>query len=432
MADAIMIRINGIKIFRGNLEVPGDKSISHRSLMISALSAGKSKITGLSKGQDVVATRRFIEMLGAEVTGSANSVYVVGGSDRLSAPSDAIDVGNSGTLIRIGAGLAAGIGGKFSFYGDASVNKRPMKRVFDPLRKMGVEISASNTAETAPFTILSSGLQCIRYQLPVPSAQVKSAVLFAGLGTDEVTTVIEPIPTRRHTEEMLEAAGANISITTRGNTREISITRSDLTPLEYRIPGDPSQAAFWILAGLIAPNSEVTVKNIYIGELRSDFIDVLKRMGADIDVNYNSTSSADVTSRSSSLRSIEISGPSIAGLIDEIPVLSVAAAFAKGTTRISDAAELRVKESDRISTMVQALRSFGVTVTEHEDGMEITGGDRLHGGEVQAYLDHRIAMSCAIMGSAVEGETLIEGFECVDSSYPGFLEDLNRMTVTNS
>ncbi len=427
-----MIKINGIKIFRGELEVPGDKSISHRSLMISALSSGKSKITGLSKGQDVIATKRFIELLGADVTELGDSIYVEGGTERLCAPNDAIDVGNSGTLIRIGAGLAAGIGGEFSFYGDASVNKRPMKRVFDPLRKMGADIFASNAAETAPFTILSRGLKGIRYQLPIPSAQVKSSILFAGLGTKDVTTVIEPIPTRRHTEEMLKAAGANITVTSRSNVREISVSKSALTPANYQIPGDPSQAAFWIVAGLISPNSEVTVKNIYIGQLRSDFIEVLRQMGADIDVTYGSSTSADVTSRSSSLRATEISGPSIAGLIDEIPILAVAASVASGTTRIGDAAELRVKESDRISTMVKALRSFGVTVIENDDGMEITGGGKLHGGEVQAKLDHRIAMSCAILGSAVEGTTVIEGFECVGSSYPGFLEDLTRITAVEN
>lgn len=431
MADTIVTKINGLKTFHGELEVPGDKSISHRSLMISAISSGRSKITGLSKGQDVNATRRFIELLGAEVTESGDSIYVEGGWDRLGAPSCSIDVGNSGTLIRIGAGLAAGIGGEFSFYGDASVNKRPMKRVFDPLRKMGVEIAASTDAETAPFTIFSQGLHGIRYQLPVPSAQVKSAILFAGLGTDDITTVIEPIPTRRHTEEMLEAAGANITITNEGSRRDISIAKSTLSPTNYRIPGDPSQAAFWIVAGLIAPNSEIIVKNIYIGQLRSDFIEILRKMGADIDINYNSTSSGDVISRSSNLKATEISGPSIAGVIDEIPILTVAAAFANGITRISDAAELRVKESDRISTMVKALRSFGVAVQEKEDGMDITGGLKLHAGEVQADLDHRIAMSCAVLGSAVEGTTSIEGFECVDSSYPGFLDDLARITVVD-
>ncbi len=422
------VAITGIRSFNGELRVPGDKSISHRALLISALSAGTSTVKGLSTGKDVLATRVVIGQLGAQVKDAGDHLTIEGGPDRLSAPESELDVGNSGTLMRLGAGMVAGLGGTYTFGGDESINARPMKRIFNPLKQMGAEIHASNDGETAPFTLRSYGLHGIRYALPVASAQVKSSILLAGLGATGTTTVIETIPTRMHTEEMLLDAGAKLDIVTLAGGREISIERGSLKPMDYNIPGDPSQAAFWLVAALVTPDSQITVRNIYLGELRSDFISVLQEMGADITVAYTSKNSGDVTARSSHLRSTTISPDKIAGLIDEIPILCIAASFADGITEISGAAELRVKESDRISVSARALQSFGVAVEEFPDGMAVTGGSRLHRGNVSAHLDHRIAMACSVLAAAVEGSTAITGFDSVESSYPDFLKDFERLT----
>ncbi|MDA8080678.1 MAG: 3-phosphoshikimate 1-carboxyvinyltransferase [Actinomycetota bacterium] len=427
-ASDSVVSIPGSRSFNGSLTVPGDKSISHRALLISCLASGTSMIKGLSQGKDVQATKALIAKLGARVDDIGGRIFVEGGRDRLHAPDTILDVGNSGTLIRLGAGMVAGLGGSYTFSGDESVNRRPMKRVFTPLMQMGAVIQASNHGDNAPFTLTSHGLNGITYEMPVPSAQVKSAILFAGLGASGTTTVVERIPTRHHSEEMLLDAGAEIDVARYADRSEIHIRQSSLHPLEYEIPGDPSQAAYWLVAALITPHSQITVKNIYLGDLRSDFIPVLTRMGAEIDVVYRSRNSGDVTARSSQLNSTEIMPDEIPGLIDEIPILSAAAACANGTTVITGASELRVKESDRISVMVEALRSFGAKVEEFPDGMAISGGEKLQAGKVSAHLDHRIAMACSILGAAVTGDTEISGFESVESSYPAFLGDLWNLT----
>lgn len=426
-----MVTIHKVPRILGELQVPGDKSISHRALMISALSQGTSEIKGLSSGLDVVSTKAFIEKLGAEVRLHGDVIRVTGHVKGPLYPDGVIDAGNSGTLIRIGAGMAAGLGGEFTFSGDPSLNVRPMGRIFQPLRQMGTRITTELNDDCAPFKLESSDILPIRYELPVPSAQVKSSILFAGLGTRGITTVVERIPTRRHTEEMLSAAGAKLTVARKTPFTEISIEYSTLEPLHYDIPGDPSQAAYWIVAALVIPDSEVVVKNVYIGELRSDFLDTLKRMGGQIEVEYLSPSSGNIYAKSSELTSVDISGSALAGLIDEIPILSVAAAFANGISTIRDAQELRVKESDRISMMATALRSFGAEVTEYPDGMDIHGSATLQGGRVDAQLDHRIAMSAAILGCAVPGKTEILGFESVDSSYPNFLKDLHKLSSSD-
>ncbi|TAN25012.1 MAG: 3-phosphoshikimate 1-carboxyvinyltransferase [Actinomycetota bacterium] len=422
------VSISGKRSFNGELSVPGDKSISHRALLISALSSGTSTVKGLSTGRDVMATRAVIAQLGAEVRSLGDLLAIEGGPDRLSPPNSVLDVGNSGTLIRLGAGMVAGLGGTYTFSGDESVNKRPMKRIFNPLRQMGATIDAADNGETAPFTLRSYGLHGIRYSLPVASAQVKSSILLAGLGASGTTTVIETMPTRSHSEEMLAEAGAKLEIVRLPDRKEISIQRSSLKPMDYVVPGDPSQSAFWIVAALISRDSQVTVRNIYLGELRSDFISVLVRMGADITVANTSKNSGDVTAKSSQLRSTTIAAEEIAGLIDEIPILCVAASFAEGVTTITGASELRVKESDRISVMSSALRSFGVEVEEFPDGMAVTGGSCMHSGNVFAHMDHRIAMACSVLAAAVSGTTIITGFDTVDSSYPEFLADFERLT----
>ena len=302
-----------------------------------------------------------------------------------------------------------------------------MGRIFAPLREMGAEIRAANNGSTAPFTIVSKNLHGISYDLPVASAQVKSCILLAGLGANGITTVIERVPTRRHTEEMLLEAGASIEVIRFPDRSEIRVQKSEILPLNYDIPGDPSQAAFWLVAALITKDSQVTVQNVYLGNLRTDFLDVLERMGGNISITHLTANSADITASSSRLNATEIRPDEIAGLIDEIPILAVAAAHATGTTLISGASELRVKESDRISVTVEALRSFGVKVKEFPDGMAITGQADLHGGKVFAHLDHRIAMAALILGAAVPGTTEISGFETVESSYPGFLEDFSSL-----
>jgi len=423
-----VVSISGRRSFNGELRVPGDKSISHRALLISSLATGTSKIKGLSRGKDVQATRAVITQLGARVQDQGDHISVAGGRNLLHPSGTILDVGNSGTLIRLGTGMVAGLGGIYTFSGDESVNRRPMKRIFNPLIQMGAEIQASNRGETAPFTLTSHGLHGITYEMPVASAQVKSAILLAGLGAEGTTTVIERVPTRHHSEEMLADAGATIEVRNSAGKSEISIRQGILKPLEYDIPGDPSQAAYWLVAALITPQSQVTVRNIYLGDLRSDFIPVLKRMGGDIEVTYNFRNAGDVTARSSQLNSTEITPDEIPGLIDEIPILCVAAAKASGTTTISGATELRVKESDRISVMVQALKSFGAKVEEFPDGMTIFGGPELHTGKVFAHLDHRIAMATSILGATVSGKTEITGFESVESSYPGFLADYGNLT----
>lgn len=423
-----MVKIHKVHRIAGELKVPGDKSISHRALMIAALSRGTSEIRGLSTGLDVVSTKGFIEKLGANVKTVGDLLTVSGHVKGPIYPTAVIDAGNSGTLIRIGAGMATGLGGQFVFAGDASLNSRPMGRIFQPLREMGARINTELNGDCAPFRLESEHALPIRYELPVPSAQVKSSILFAGLGTSGITTVVERIPTRRHTEEMLAAAGAQLTISNQTGETEITIQHSTLHALHYDIPGDPSQAAFWIVAALVIPGSEIIVRNVYIGELRSDFLGILKKMGAQIEIEYSSPSSGNIYAQSSELSAIDISGPSLAGLIDEIPILSVAAVFAKGVTRIRNAEELRVKESDRISMMASALRSFGVEVTEFPDGMDIYGSNTLHAGRVDAHLDHRIAMSSAILGCAVPGESEILGFDSVETSYPSFLEDLHKLS----
>lgn len=423
-----MTEISGKRSFNGELLVPGDKSISHRALLLSALANGKSDINGLSEGKDVLATKSMIAQLGATVVDDGDTLWVEGGLRRLRPPSETVEVGNSGTLIRLGAGLTAGLGGRYTFSGDASVNSRPMKRIFIPLTQMGAKIEAFGSGETAPFVIDSHEIAGITYEMPVASAQVKSAILLAGLGASGITKVIETIPTRRHSEEMLADAGAGIEVIEKDGVTEISVGHSELRPLSYHIPGDPSQAAFWIVAAIIAPSSKVTVRNIYLGELRSDFIDVLVRMGADIEIDRTSKNTGNVTARSSDLRAVALSGREIAGLIDEIPILCVAAARAEGVTTIRNAEELRVKESDRISVMAAALRSFGLVIEEYPDGMDIVGGSKLQAGSVTAHLDHRVAMASAILACTVDGKTEITGFESVESSYPKFLDDLESLS----
>ena len=389
----------------GRLRVPGDKSISHRALLLAARAEGTSVVRGLSDGDDVQRTAAAVQAMGAVIDG----VSITGG--RLHAADDTIDVGNSGTAIRLLAGYCAPLPWPTFLRGDESVDRRPMDRVVEPLRLMGARIDDAYP----PLVIDGGGLHGIDYTLPVPSAQVKSAVLLAGLGADGETVVREPVPTRAHTEELLAACGADITVA----DGVVTLRPSVLQPFELDVPGDPSQAAFWVVAAAIVPGSILEVENVYIGPARAGFLDVLVRMGARIDVD-----GGDIHVRHAPLHATEVGGGEVPGLIDEIPVLAVAAACAEGTTVFRDAGELRVKESDRIATVVEMLTALGAKAEPTDDGLVVTGPARLHGATVDSHGDHRIAMSAAIAGLVADGPVHIERFDAVATSYPRFEEDL--------
>jgi 3-phosphoshikimate 1-carboxyvinyltransferase len=408
---------------RGRIRVPGDKSISHRALLLAAGAKGRSRITGLSDGADVAATRTAVEAFGAEVEEESDALIVTG--TELHEPESVIDVGNSGTGIRLMAGWAAGIDGLAVLSGDRSVARRPMGRVVNPLRRMGARIDGRSGGDLPPLVIRGGGLRGIEYRLPVPSAQVKGAILLAGLRADRPTTVHEEFPTRAHTEQMLAACGARVEV----GPGYVTVHPGELSAVDFAVPGDPSQAAFWVVAACLVPGSDLTVEGVYVGPQRAGFIDVLRRMGADVElVGLDPvTTAADIRARGSALHGTDVGGAEVPGLIDEIPALAVAAAAAQGTTAFRDAAELKVKESDRIASMVGALGAVGATIEGHDDGIVVHGTGRpLAGGRIQSMGDHRVAMALAVAGLAAAGPVLIDGWEAVATSYPGFEEDLHR------
>jgi 3-phosphoshikimate 1-carboxyvinyltransferase len=414
---------------RGRLRVPGDKSISHRALLLAARAEGRSQITGLSAGLDVAATAAAVGAYGAgvEALGPA-SVAVTGGPGRLGEPTSIIDVGNSGTALRLLAGWSAGLPGLSVLAGDASVGARPMDRIVEPLRAMGATIDGRGNGRYAPLVIRGGPLHGIDYLLPVASAQVKGSILLAGLSAEGPTTVRESTPTRTHTEEMLALAGADVTVV----DGAVTVHRSSLRPVDVRVPGDPSQAAFWVVAACIVAGSDLVIEHVYVGPGRAGFLAVLQRMGADITVEAANEAdrTADLRIRGAPLRSTAVGGAEVAGLIDEIPALAVAAAFAEGVTVFADAAELRVKETDRIATMTSELRAVGADITARPDGLVVagTGGKLLPGGAVHSHGDHRVAMALAVAALATTGGMTIEGWDAVATSYPGFEEDLHRCT----
>lgn len=408
---------------RGRLRVPGDKSISHRALLLAARAEGTSRITGLSDGADVAATLRAIEAFGARVASRDGIVTVDGGG--LHEPDSVIDVGNSGTGIRLMAGWATGIDGLTVLYGDRSVGRRPMGRVTEPLRRMGARIDGRDGGRLPPLAIRGGGLEGIDYEIPVPSAQVKGAMLLAALSASGPTTVREKVATRAHTEEMLVAAGARVET----GVGWVTVYPGELAATDFDVPGDPSQAAFWVVAACLVPGSELTVEGVYVGPRRANFLEVLKRMGADVEtVGLDpATAVADIRARYGPLVGTDVVGDEVPGLIDEIPVLAVAAAHASGTTTFRDAAELKVKESDRIATMVEALRAVGGRAEGLADGLAVNGtGQPLAGGTVYSAGDHRVAMALAVAGLAASAPVTIHGWDAVATSYPAFEEDLQR------
>lgn len=416
---------------KGEITVPGDKSISHRSIMLGSLAEGVTEVTGFLQGADCLSSISCFEKMGVTIENNptTNTVHIHGlGLHNLKAPTELLDVGNSGTTTRLMSGILAAQNFTSTVNGDASIQKRPMKRIMLPLSQMGAKITSIHGNDCAPLLIQGSPLHGIHYQSPVASAQVKSAVLLAGLYAEGETSVTEPYVSRNHTELMFESFGVNIHCS--GTTATVQ-PASKLTAQKITIPGDISSAAYFIVAGLITPNSCITIKNVGINPTRDGILDVCKAMGADITLEHINDKigepTADITVRTSTLTGTTIEGAVIPKLIDELPIIAILACFANGTTIIKDAQELKVKESNRIDVMVQNLSAMGADIEATNDGMIIRGGKPLHGAIIDSKLDHRIAMSFAIAGMNAEGTTEITGAECVNISYPNFYQDLDSL-----
>ena len=424
------IIVNKIKWLRGTIYPPGDKSISHRAIIFGSLARGKSKVTNFCPGDDTLNTLKAFQSLGITIEGSRTEYTIWGkGLKGLQEPSDIIDAGNSGTTTRLLTGLLGGQNFFSVITGDASLRKRPMKRVTEPLRAMGAKIDGREGGDCVPLAIRGGNLRSITYHTPVASAQIKSAILLGGLYADGVTEVIEPFLSRDHTERMLKALGAPVE------TKKTMVRIKGFTELEafsLFVPGDISSAAFFVVGGAIIPDSEVIIRGVGINPLRTGILDVLKNMGADISIGEikeeGGEERADIIVKSSLLKGVEVSGDLIPRTIDELPILAVAASQAEGTTIIRDAKELRIKETDRIKTMAEGLRRFGVQVEEFEDGMAITGPQKLKGTRVSSYGDHRVAMAFIIAGLTASGETIVEDTAPIATSFPNFMELLDSLS----
>jgi 3-phosphoshikimate 1-carboxyvinyltransferase len=429
---------------RGEIRLPGDKSISHRALLLALLAAGESRITGAGDGRDVRATADVASALGASVTrlgGDARSVdyrVVSPGRAALVEPAGILDCRNSGTTFRLVAGILAGLPGFAVLDGDESLRRRPMARVAAPLVAMGATIAGRAGTTLAPFAITgSTTLRAIEHVTLVPSAQVKSCVLLAGLAAMGTTAVREALPTRDHTERMLRARGVSVRtglLDDGGALHEIAGPATVL-PLDERVPGDVSSAAFWLVAAVIHPDADLLLRNVGTNPSRRGIIDLLRRMGAEIEERPVGTGAggvsgepiADLAVRSSSLRGIDVDPAEVAGAIDEIPILCLAAAVASGRSRIRGIGELRHKESDRVAGIVAGLAALGARVRADGDEIEIEGGRALRGAAVASHDDHRLAMTFAVAGLIAEGTTLVGQPGSADVSYPGFFDDLERV-----
>ncbi|MEO0455734.1 MAG: 3-phosphoshikimate 1-carboxyvinyltransferase [Cyanobacteria bacterium P01_A01_bin.114] len=418
----------------GRLQVPGDKSISHRALMLGAMARGETRIKGLLLGEDPRRTARCFQMMGAEISElEAEWVTVKGlGIGHLQEPHDILDAGNSGTTMRLMLGLLASHPNRyFVVTGDASLRSRPMARVINPLSEMGATIWGRDGHRFAPLAVQGRALKPIHYRSPIASAQVKSCVLLAGLNTNGETTVTEPSLSRDHSERMLKAFGAHLSI----DPDACSVTLqgpAQLTGQTVIVPGDISSAAFWLVAASILPGSDIVIENVGINPTRTGILEVLHQMEANLTLEnpreVTGEPVADIRVRASQLKACTIGGDIIPRMIDEVPILAVAALFARGTTVIKDAEELRVKESDRIAVMAKQLGRLGATVSERPDGLEITGGQSLTGAEVDSDTDHRIAMSLAIAALCARGTTQIHRAEAAAVSYPTFTDTLVQLS----
>jgi 3-phosphoshikimate 1-carboxyvinyltransferase len=422
------------KITRGpiierEITVPGDKSISHRAVIIASLSNGPCVIHGFLPSEDCLCTVNAMRALGVEIESPEPDTLIVHGRKKtLSAPAGDIDCGNSGTTMRLLAGVLATQPFRSRLIGDASLSKRPMRRVIDPLTRMGAQVIAEGPNDSPPLVIHGAEPRAIQYTMPVASAQVKSAVLLAGLFARGKTSVTEPSQSRDHTERMLEY------YLVRQQKEDLTVSiLGDQMPesRDFVVPGDISSAAFWLVAAAAQQGSHLLVKDVGLNETRTGVLAVLLRMGAHVREIIEEVEEGEprgsVEIRGQGLKGTVIQGREIANVIDEIPILAVAAALAQGTTTLSDARELRVKETDRIAAIATNLRAMGVMVSEKEDGLEIYGGTPLKGARLQSFGDHRIAMAFAIAGLFASGETIIEGVECVATSYPNFHKTLEQM-----
>ena len=417
---------------QGQVMVPGDKSISHRSIMFGSIAKGITEIDNFLQGADCLSTMACFQKMGIDIENKGSRVVVHGkGLHGLEAPfgDGVLDCGNSGTTTRLIAGILAAQDFSVTLTGDSSIQKRPMKRIIAPLSQMGAHITSINGTGCAPLLIRGQKLSGISYESPVASAQVKSAILLAGLYADKETRVKEPALSRNHTELMLQAFGADVR--TEDTTAVIQPAR-ELFGCKLSVPGDISSAAFFLAAGLMVPGSEILLKNVGINPTRDGVLRVCEEMGGNVTLLNLKTeggeSTADILVRHSPLHGMVIEGAIIPALIDELPVIAAMACMAEGTTIIRDAAELKVKESNRIEVMVKNLSAMGADVTETEDGMIIRGGRPLHGAVIDSRLDHRIAMTFAVAALCSDGITEIKGAECVNISYPEFYRDLKRLS----
>lgn len=414
---------------RGTVTVPGDKSISHRSIMFGALAEGTTRVTNFLQGADCLSTIDCFQKMGVRIENRPDEILIHGkGLHGLTAPASCLDVGNSGTTTRLISGILAGQSFSTELNGDESIQSRPMKRIMDPLSQMGARIESIRGNGCAPLRIQGAPLHGIHYTSKVASAQVKSCILLAGLYADAPTSVTEPYLSRNHSEIMLRHFGANV---VSQDTTATIWPDPRLRAQEITVPGDISSAAYFIAAGLIVPDSEILIKNVGVNPTRAGLLDVCRDMGADITLLNETRDSgeptADLLVRTSSLHGTTVGGAVIPTLIDELPVVAALACFAGGTTVIRDAQELKVKESNRIDVMVDNLSAMGAHITATEDGMIIEGGHPLRGAVIDSRLDHRIAMTFAVAALAADGETEILGADCVRISYPGFYEDLQGL-----
>ena len=417
--------IQKIKKAVGQIKVPGDKSISHRAVMLGSLANGVTEISGFLKGADCLSTIDCFRKMGIDIDINGENVTVHGNGLRgLKKPDEMLYTGNSGTTTRLLCGILAGQNFDTSITGDASIQKRPMGRVVQPLSMMGAKIEN----EYCPLYITGTKLHGIDYKMPVASAQVKTAIILAGLYADGETVIHEIEKSRDHTELMLSAMGADLTV----DNLDITVKpTNDLTAVNVDVPGDISSAAFFLVLGAIMPNSRITVTNVGINPTRTGIIDVLKDMGADITLENVHTSAgetvADITVRSSSLKGTTVGGDIIPRLIDELPIIAVAAVFADGQTVIKDAQELKVKETNRIRAVVDEFNKCGIDITETDDGMIINGGKSIHGADFKTYGDHRMAMSLTVLAQLADGESTLDDSDCACVSYPTFFDDFYKL-----
>lgn len=422
----LLTRSTGLQ---GRLRVPGDKSISHRSIMFGSLAKGKTTVRDILRGEDVLSTMQVFRDLGVIIEDDGQVITIHGvGFDGLKAPKNKLDMGNSGTSIRLISGVLAGQDFEVEMFGDDSLSKRPMDRVTIPLGQMGVTVSGVTDRHLPPLKLRGSKeLKPIHYQLPVASAQVKSALIFAALQAQGESVIIEKEKTRNHTEDMIVQFGGQIDV----KGKEIRISGGqELVGQEVVVPGDISSAAFWLVAGLIVPNSKIVLENVGINETRTGILDVIQAMGGKLTLSQvdEVAKSATITVETSDLQGTEIAGEIIPRLIDELPIIALLATQANGTTVIRDAEELKVKETDRIQVVADALNSMGATITPTDDGMIIIGKTPLHGATINTFGDHRIGMMTAIAALLVQdGEVELERAEAINTSYPSFFADLKGL-----